>query len=310
MLTVIGPSGSGKTTLLRLLAGLEGPTEGSIRVDGRKMSAPGYAVPPRDRSIGMVFQETVLWPHMTVFGNVAFVLPKRDLHRVERDGRVSEVLALLDILRLKDRFPHELSGGEKQRVALARALVREPQLLLLDEPLANLDPPMREELIDLIVRVHEKAQTTTILVTHLTENTLGAADLLAVLNQGTLEHLGTPQEVFYSPRTPFVARFLSGACLVEGESLSGGTAKTDLGWLAFTGGASGKLFLCIRADQLVPDPEGKVKGKLLRRKFMGGNIYFDVAVGNMRLKIRGTQGFREGEEISLSVKEPLYAIKR
>ena len=204
---LVGPSGCGKTTLLRLIAGLWEPDRGEIWFGDRKMNG----IPPHRRGTAMVFQNYALWPHMTVEENVAYGLETQRIPRSERRQRVQEALAMVRLQGLEDRYPHQLSGGQQQRVALARALVTRPQVLLLDEPLSNLDAGLRLAMREEIRRIHEQAQVTTIYVTHDQEEALAMADRIAVLQDGQILQVGDPRTLYRHPANRFVADFL-GRC--------------------------------------------------------------------------------------------------
>ena len=203
-LVLLGPSGSGKTTLLRLIAGLEQPTSGEIYIGGEPMAG----LPPRARSIAMVFQSYALYPHKTVFENIVFPLKAQKVPPEDRRGKVEWAAGLLGIGHLLARKPRQLSGGERQRVALARALVREPTVFLLDEPLSNLDAKLRASARDELKGFQQKLGVTTIYVTHDQVEAMGLGDRIAVLNEGKLRQIGTPEEVYGDPADTFVATFV------------------------------------------------------------------------------------------------------
>ncbi len=211
--TILGPSGSGKTTLLSLIAGLVEPTAGRIRIGGRDVTR----LPAAQRNVGLVFQSYALFPHMTVFGNVAFPLRVRGLPRPEVERRVAAVLRLVRLSGLETRKPHQLSGGQQQRVALARAMVFEPTILLLDEPLAALDRKLREEVRAELRRLQRAVGVTTLLVTHDQDEALSLSDWIVVLNEGRIQQTATPHEAYLHPANRFVADFLGTANLFEGE---------------------------------------------------------------------------------------------
>ncbi|MDR5683820.1 MAG: ABC transporter ATP-binding protein [Armatimonadota bacterium] len=213
ILVLLGPSGCGKTTVLRLIAGLEVPDVGEIEIAGRTVAGRRW-VPPEVRGVGMVFQDYALFPHLNVADNVAFGL--RRWSRAHRIRRVEEVLALVGLDRLAGRFPHELSGGEQQRVALARALAPGPQVLLLDEPLSNLDAELRAGMRAELRRVLKAAGTTAILVTHDQEEAFAIADRIGVLSRGRLWQVGSPEEIYHAPACRFVADFVGEAGFVQG----------------------------------------------------------------------------------------------
>ena len=201
---LLGPSGCGKTTLLRLIAGFYQADAGEVLFADRPMNA----VPPHQRNTGMVFQNYALWPHLTVADNVAYGLEVRGLPTAERKERVQEALAIVQMEGYADRTPNQLSGGQQQRVALARALVIKPDVLLLDEPLSNLDARLRLEMREEIRRIHAQTQITTIYVTHDQKEALSLASRMAVLRDGRIEQIGTPREVYRNPSNQFVADFI------------------------------------------------------------------------------------------------------
>ena len=211
--TLLGPSGCGKTTLLRSIAGFESPEAGAVFVGGRDVAAE----PPWRRRIGFVFQSYALWPHMTAGQNVAYGLKLRSLPRAEIDARVAGVLERVGMGGLAGRHPGQLSGGQQQRVALARALVLEPDVLLLDEPLSNLDARLRVEMRREIRRLQREAGITTIYVTHDQEEALELSDVVAVMSQGRVEQVGSAEDLYRRPRSSFVATFLGAAALLDGE---------------------------------------------------------------------------------------------
>ena len=204
----LGPSGCGKTTTLRLVAGFMEPDRGEITVGDEVMSAPGRVVPPERRRMSMIFQSYALWPHKTVFDNVAFGLELQRVTGQELKRRVMEALALVRLTSLAARYPAELSGGQQQRVALARAVVVRPETLLMDEPLSNLDANLREEMRGELRTIHEEARITTIYVTHDQAEALVTSDRIVVMANGRVEQTGAPTDVFETPRTEFVARFI------------------------------------------------------------------------------------------------------
>jgi putative spermidine/putrescine transport system ATP-binding protein len=214
LFALLGPSGCGKTTLLRMVGGLETPTAGTIRIEGTDVTR----VPPHRRPAHMVFQQYALFPHLSVAENVAFGLRyKRELPRAAHAAKVREALALVRLAGLEKRLPHQLSGGQRQRVALARALILEPQVLLLDEPLAALDPQLREEVQVELKHLQRTLGITFLFVTHDREEALGMSDRVAVMRQGRVEQVGTPAEVFERPATRFAAEFLGAANFFTAE---------------------------------------------------------------------------------------------
>jgi len=215
--SLLGPSGCGKTTTLRLLAGFLQPDAGEISVDGKIISSAALLVPPERRNMSMIFQSYAVWPHMTVAQNVAYGLKFKKLSRQEADAKVAKLLGVVHLDELKDRYSAELSGGQQQRVALARALVVEPQILLMDEPLSNLDANLREEMRFEIRRLHEEFKITTVYVTHDQAEAMATSDRIAVLNRGRLVQVGRPAELFDRPKTRFVAEFVGKANILTGR---------------------------------------------------------------------------------------------
>src|SRR5580700_3056716 len=224
LVCLLGPSGCGKTTTLRLVAGFIDPDEGTIRVGGRTVSEPGRSLPPERRRMSMIFQSYALWPHMTIAENVGYGLKIRRLDRAECERRVAAILDVAHLSELAERYPHELSGGQQQRTALARALVVEPETLLLDEPLSNLDANLREEMRFEIRRLHDTYKYTTIYVTHDQAEAMTTADAIVVMNRGRIEQVGSPEDVYQRPRSEFVARFLGGTNILRGKRLGDGLA--------------------------------------------------------------------------------------
>jgi iron(III) transport system ATP-binding protein len=217
LVCLLGPSGCGKTTTLRLIAGFVEPDEGEIRVGGRRISSPGDSEAPERRNMSMIFQSYALWPHMTVYDNIAYGLKLRGLTKADTQQRADTILAATKLSQLAQRYPGELSGGQQQRVSLARALVVEPETLLLDEPLSNLDANLREEMRFEIRRLHDKYRYTTVYVTHDQSEAMTTADLIVVMNQGVVEQASSPEDIYQRPRTEFVARFIGGTNIFKGR---------------------------------------------------------------------------------------------
>ncbi|MGA7487400.1 MAG: ABC transporter ATP-binding protein, partial [Xanthobacteraceae bacterium] len=215
--TLLGPSGCGKTTTLRLIAGYIVPDKGTIEVDGALLSSPSAVVPPEARGMGMVFQNYAVWPHKTVFENVVFGLKLRRIAAAAAKKRVEETLALVNLSGLEGRYPSELSGGQQQRVALARSLVVEPSILLLDEPLSNLDAKLRERMRTELKELQRRTGITFVYVTHDQAEALALSDRVAVMNGGRLQQYGTPFEVYAHPANRMVADFMGLVNLVPGE---------------------------------------------------------------------------------------------
>ena len=215
--SLLGPSGCGKTTTLRLIAGFLQLDAGEIRVNQEAISSPSVLVPPERRNMSMIFQSYAVWPHMTVSQNVAYGLKLKKLSSTEIEKKVERLLRLIHMETLKNRYPGELSGGQQQRVSLARALVVEPQILLLDEPLSNLDANLREEMRFEIRRLHEEFRITTVYVTHDQAEAMVTSDRIAVMHQGKIIQVGGPQEIFEQPKTRFVAEFIGKTNILNGR---------------------------------------------------------------------------------------------
>jgi len=214
--SLLGPSGCGKTTTLRMIAGFINPTAGRISMDGSVISSPGSSLPPERRQMSMIFQSYAIWPNMTVAENVAFGLQLRRLDRATIRRKVTEMLDTVQLAALAERYPAELSGGQQQRVALARAMVIQPRVLLLDEPLSNLDANLREEMRFEIRRLHDTFHFTTVYVTHDQGEAMVTSDRIAVMNQGRIEQIDGPYALYNRPRTRFVAGFIGRTNFVEG----------------------------------------------------------------------------------------------
>lgn len=273
ILCLLGPSGCGKTTILRSIAGFEPVTGGEVFLSGQLVSSTTLCVPAEQRRVGMVFQEYALFPHLRVQDNIAFGL--RHLSCEQRLAQVQEMLRLTGLSGFERRYPHELSGGQQQRVALARALAPHPLVLLLDEPFSNLDPDMagrmREELQDLLHRT----KTTAILVTHDHDEAFTIADRIAVLNQGHLEQLDTPEMIYHMPSTPFVAEFVGQADFLPG-TVQKGTINTEIGEFPNTLGydTNSKVVVMIRPDDIHVVPTKGAGARILARQFRGSeNLY-------------------------------------
>src|SRR5947207_8170230 len=215
--TLLGPSGCGKTTTLRLIAGYIIPDRGTIEVDGRQVSSPGAVVPPEARGMGMVFQNYAIWPHKNVSENVVFGLKLRKLPAAQARKKVADTLALVNLAGLESRYPNELSGGQQQRVALARSLVVEPDILLLDEPLSNLDAKLRERMRTELKELQRRTGITFVYVTHDQAEALALSDQIAVMNAGRLQQYGTPFDVYAHPANRMVADFMGVVNLVSGR---------------------------------------------------------------------------------------------
>jgi iron(III) transport system ATP-binding protein len=218
LVCLLGPSGCGKTTTLRLIAGFLEPSDGEIHVGDRVVSSSLRTLPPEQRKMSMIFQSYALWPHMSVAENIVYGLR---LRKIDRDTIAKKLKAILETTKLESlaqRYPGELSGGQQQRVALARALIVEPETLLLDEPLSNLDANLREEMRFEIRRLHDEYRYTTVYVTHDQSEAMTTADLIAVMNAGKIDQLGTPEDIYDRPQSEFVARFIGASNVIKGTA--------------------------------------------------------------------------------------------
>jgi iron(III) transport system ATP-binding protein len=317
LVALLGPSGCGKTTTLRLVAGFLAPEAGEIWVGERCLSSPGSVVPPERRRMAMIFQSYALWPHMTVAQNVGYGLRfKRGLARADRDRRVAEMLRVVQLDGYEARYPGELSGGQQQRVAVARALVVEPEILLLDEPLSNLDANLREEMRFEIRRLHEAFGITTLYVTHDQAEAMVISDRIAVLERGRVVQVGTADEVFLSPRTRFVAEFIGRTNLLEAVAV--GPDRVAHGRLRLRVGAGGlvpgaRVAVSIRPhDIALAAPEhaaapgtNTLLGTVQRASFLGDGVDYQVQVADSDVVLRVTAPvaprLRAGETVSLAI---------
>jgi len=273
ILAVVGPSGCGKTTTLRLIAGFERPDRGEIRMQGRPLSNEKIFIPPEKRRIGVVFQDYALFPHLTVYENVAFGLRKQTPQQVNQ--RVSEMLDLVGLKLLAKRMPHELSGGERQRVALARALAPHPQVLLLDEPFSSLDMDLRLKLREEVRALLKAIMLTTLFVTHDQEEALFMGDRLAVMNQGVIQQVDQPERIFSQPVNRFVAEFMGNANFLPGRVVAEGI-ETEIGLIPqrVSLPPGSRVELAVRADDIGFDLHGAANGVILSRVFKGViNVY-------------------------------------
>jgi iron(III) transport system ATP-binding protein len=303
LVSLLGPSGCGKTTTLRLVAGFFEPDAGEIRVDGKVISSPAFLVPPERRDMSMIFQSYAIWPHMTVRQNVAYGLKFHGVTRAEADKKVRQILGVVKLDYLADRYPGELSGGQQQRVALARALVVEPKILLLDEPLSNLDANLREEMRFEIRRLHDEFKITSIYVTHDQSEAMVIADRVCVMNQGRIEQLNTPQEIFDYPKTRFVAEFIGKTNILAGRMEKGNRVALADGLKVQVAQAAdwttnNKTVVCIRPHNiLMVGSESEARemsargynlfaGVVQRRIYFGDAIDYMVELPSTSLTLR------------------------
>lgn len=316
--TLLGPSGCGKSTTLRCIAGLERPNSGEIRLGDQLVAGPGVSVPANERPIGMVFQSYAIWPHMTVFNNVAFPLKqgKKRVPRVEREKRVMEVLSLMQMEKLAHRPAPFLSGGQQQRVALARALVASSEVLLLDEPLSNLDAKLREDLRLEIKELTRRLGITAIYVTHDQLEALAMSDRIAVMLNGQIVQEATPKELYLKPNTSFVAQFVGQVNFFEGTVLE--VSSQGLGLIETAQGIwrsaipigmnkGEKVKLAVRPeDMFIVSDENEIKenlfeGTVEKSVFLGETIVCQVSSISqiVTLKVPISKDVSEGEKVRL-----------
>ena len=296
-ISLLGASGCGKTTTLRMIAGFIAPTAGTIRLNGREMSSPSGMVPPEKRAMSMIFQSYALWPNMSVEQNVAFGLRMRKVPKDEARRRVGEILEVVRLGGLAKRYPNELSGGQQQRVSLARALVVKPEILLLDEPLSNLDANLREEMRTEIRRLHNEFGITSIYVTHEDQTeAMTMSSRIAVMNQGRIEQLADPLSLYAKPATRYVAEFVGRSNVLSGERkgevIDFGAFKVPASSLAGSA-PNGKLECSLRPQALVmkaqPSSDAAAigfAGKIAARAYLGDNWEYVVQSNDGGLRVR------------------------
>ena len=303
LVSLLGPSGCGKTTTLRLVSGFAIPDGGTITVAGKQVSAAGTVVPPERREMSMIFQSYALWPHLTVAENVAYGLKLRRLPRADIESRVRVMLETMQLIPYEQRYPAELSGGQQQRVGLARALVVEPKILLLDEPLSNLDTNLREEMRHEIRRLHDRFHYTTIYVTHDQAEAMTTSDLIAVMKDGKIEQSGSPDDIYERPLTEFVARFIGSTNILRGRRAGDHMAECDGLSVACQSGAfadDGSALVSIRPHriQIGPPPEhtagpNRAAGIVERAVYLGAQRHYIVKLeSGTRLQILASSDVR------------------
>jgi ABC-type Fe3+/spermidine/putrescine transport system ATPase subunit len=312
--SLLGPSGCGKTTTLRMIAGFIDPTAGTIEMDGQMLSSPSGALPPEKRQMSMIFQSYAVWPNMTVEQNVAFGLELRKLPREEVKRRVGQMLEVVHMGHLAARYPAELSGGQQQRVALARAIVIQPQVLLLDEPLSNLDANLREEMRFEIRRLHDEFRITTVYVTHDQAEAMVTSDRIAVMNQGRIEQVADPHTLYNRPKTRFVAGFIGRTNFIEGtcngDTVSFGPFAMPQSQLDGAP-ATGQVTVSVRPQSMRIAREQslngapQVAGAIAERAYLGEFWDYVVTLADSALRLRVTAApldiYQVGESIWLTL---------
>ncbi|MBP2411772.1 iron(III) transport system ATP-binding protein [Arthrobacter stackebrandtii] len=311
--TLLGPSGCGKSTTLNSIAGLESPTSGSITVGGTPFvdTEKKVYVPTEERNLGMVFQSYALWPHMTVEANLVMPLAIRKVSREEKESRIHEALDTVGLAHLKDRFPHQLSGGQQQRVALARALVYSPSVLLLDEPLSNLDAKLREQSRAWLKRLQVELGITTVYVTHDQDEALSLSDRIAVMFEGKMAQIGTPAEIYEKPATAAVAAFVGSCNFFTGilEHTAGGTAhvRLDNTGLVVKVASTLELFpgdavtVAVRPERLTITPAtadtsgaNVLETTVLTRSYVGSRYEYGLKLGSNVVQVISPVGNLDG----------------
>ncbi len=318
LVALLGPSGCGKTTTLRLVAGFLKPEAGEIWVGNRCLSSPATVIPPERRRMAMIFQSYALWPHMTVDQNVTYGLRFGGAPKADRARRVRDILRAVQLEGYGDRYPGELSGGQQQRVAVARALVVEPEILLLDEPLSNLDANLREEMRFEIRRLHETFGITTLYVTHDQGEAMVISDRVAVLQHGRVVQIGTAEELFDRPRTRFVAEFIGRTNLIDGvaataNTIARGALRLRVAAEALRPGEAAVISIRPHQIELLPlanppmggDSANVFGGTVLRASYLGDAVDYQVrlAEGDAVLRVAGPTPLRArpGERVSLRI---------
>lgn len=313
---ILGPSGCGKTTLLRMIAGFEDVDGGEIHIGDSRVSHIGGSVPPEKRQVGIVFQNYALWPHMTVAENVGYSLRVAKVARAERERRVNEALALVDLAGFGDRRPANLSGGQRQRVALARCLVAAPSLVLFDEPLANLDVHLRASMEDEFAAFHKRTGTTIIYITHDQAEAMALADRIAVLDHGRLQQFDTPRKLYEEPASAMVAFFIAHGMVLPAEVLSfaerGHCEALVLGSRAQVRCSGTEMpranaQLCVRSGDLTLTETGGIPVRVKRSVYRGGGSRIEaspVAKPDIHLhfEVRDPVRLEEGDEVRVAIR--------
>lgn len=310
---ILGPSGCGKTTTLRMIAGFERTDEGSIQLNGKTLECPYTHVPPEKRGVGFVFQDYALFPHLNVLENVKFGLT--GLSKSEREYRANDILELIGMKAFCKRKPHELSGGQQQRVALARALAPKPSMLLMDEPFSNLDAVLRQSTRNEVRRILKEARMSAVLVTHDQEEALSVADRIGVMNKGKLVQIGTPEDVYYRPRTSFVATFLGRTNLFAAQA-SGLEARSEIGTLMLDKPARGDVMLSVRPEHLTieratPANSSNSCGLICSREFKGHDITYHVRMPQCECIVHtdNRMPFSIGDNVVVRPLEPAVVLE-
>lgn len=307
-ITLLGPSGCGKTTMLRMIAGFEKPTSGEIYIADRLVSGGKTFVPPEKRNIGMVFQNYAVWPHMNVTDNIAYPLTIKKVPKDEIKKSVERVLEIAHLTNYAQRFPNQLSGGQQQRIALARALVAAPELLLLDEPLSNLDAKLRESMRFEIKGIQKKMGITVIYVTHDQTEAMAMSDRIFLINRGVVQQSGSPAEIYNTPANQFVADFLGKVDFFKGEAGSGRIIFPEMGGqsIPYDGPRSGWVDVAVRPENFFFSPDGVLEGVLEEQYYLGDVDDCRVRVGDTLIRVIANgyeyQNLTKGQQVRLSIR--------
>lgn len=316
--TLLGPSGCGKTTTLRMIAGFENPTSGEIFIGDNLVfsNQKGINIPPEERNIGMVFQNYAVWPHMNVFDNIAYPLKIRKVPKNEIRKKIERIVEIVKLKGLEKRYPYQLSGGQQQRVAFARALVYSPSILLLDEPLSNLDAKLREEMRFEIKEIQRKLGITVVYVTHDQAEGMVMSDRMVVMKDGVIQQMGDPLEIYDRPKSKFVADFIGISNFLKGQVLeiTNNTAKVKLHELetepkieAFSTVEikDKEVTVVVRPEDIVISPDASVKAKILKRTFLGDVMNYIIVSNKAKLRVEAPkyQILEEGSEIKFDIKK-------
>ena len=309
--TLLGPSGCGKTTMLRIIAGFEKPTSGCVKFDERVVSSDKVFIPPEKRDIGMVFQSYAVWPHMTVFDNVAYPLHIKKLDKSAIQKKVDRVLSMVHLTQYAQRIPSQLSGGQQQRVALARALVAEPALLLLDEPLSNLDAKLRESMRFEIKEIQRESGITVLYVTHDQTEAMAMSDRIVVINRGIIQQIGAPRDIYTHPANPFVADFVGKIEFLDGEVKADCIELDGCGQrLPYEGDKKGRVIVGVRPEHVkyAPAGQGTLSGTVKSHFYLGdvNDCRVDLG-GGKELRVIAdpydSMDVETGQQVSLTVRE-------
>jgi iron(III) transport system ATP-binding protein len=311
--TLLGPSGCGKTTTLRMIAGFIEPTVGEIIIGNEIVyRSKEFFVPPEKRNIGMIFQSYAVWPHMNLLDNVAYPLKIRKVSKEERYAKAAKVLELVELKGMGNRYPHQLSGGEQQRVALARALIVDPYVMLLDEPLSNLDAKLREQMRFELKELQKKTKVTIIYVTHDQAEAMAMSDEIIVMNKGEIQQIGKSEEIYENPRNKFVANFIGLTNFIPCK------ISEDRKYLILKNGIDSKIeyavsekykeeaTLCIRLEDITLKSygEGDLNGEVIRATFLGSLVDYLIQIGEITIRVQSKdRKFTTGEKVSLIIKK-------